>query len=68
VPFERLVGEAQVREPLQQGGDGEPRLEPRERRTQAEVHARTERVVLHVRARDVEAVGLRAHVRIPIRG
>src|SRR5215510_11182165 len=58
-PLERLVGEPDAREALDEGGDGELPLEPRERRAQAEMRAAAERAVMHVLARDVEAVGLR---------
>ena len=43
-------------------------LEPRQRRAEAEVNAAAERVMVHVRSRDVEAVGLRVNLRIAIRG
>ena len=51
-PLEPLIGEANARETLEEGG--ELGLEPRKRRAQAEVRATPERAMEHVLARDIE--------------
>ena len=51
-PLEPLIGEANARETLEEGG--ELGLEPRKRRAQAEVRATPERAMVHTLARDVE--------------
>src|SRR5262245_4171767 len=67
-PFERLVGEAKAWKPFEECGDGQLRLEPRKRGAEAEVRATSKRLVAHVLARDVEAVGVRVAVGIAIGG
>ena len=50
------VGETQVREPVQQGVEGEPAFHARERSTEAEVDAVSEGKVSSVGAADVEQI------------
>ena len=68
MPFERLIGETKVWEALHDGKDCELSFEPRQRRAEAEMRATTERVMVRIRPRDIEAIRLRVDARIAIRG
>ena len=63
----RRVGRARASGTLEQRAERDLALEPRQRRTQAEVRAEAEREVAVVAARDVEAVGLVEHRRVAVR-
>src|SRR5262245_12071287 len=67
-PLNRRRREAQAREAVQDGVDGDLAFQAGERRAQAEVRSVAEGDMPIIRARDVEAVGIEELRRVAIRG
>lgn len=66
-PGERLRLERQFRQPAQQGLESHLTFEPRQRRSEAEMSAGSERQVAIVFSRDIQTVGIRETIRIAVR-